>query len=385
LPRRAASESVDRDGSALWEKIYKWGFGILTIAALVAIAFLIAKGQDSDDELSFALRMPPAEFLYLDGPRILTYLEELEGGSVRKVHRISKEIRTASAEATLGQGKLGASTQRENAADSVLTRTEAGELGLLLSELRSNRSPGVSLHHVELNRPSDLANLEEGWLVRFASDDLLSPGYIRPYVVVHQSATLEALFPREVGNQASTERSELQREEAKRFSKRVGRNPRVIFAVSPPPPTRGASPLRIMLPMDYLGLTTERSLLEKDEDKYAGGKVVVIGKVIRVFESEGEDEDVAPEYKDWATREIWKNPLESASNYLIDHVSHSCVTPHTTQERKEIAEGWDGSPHGLEEAQKEKIEGRECFLVKLDRQTELYAPGALILPLAVYK
>lgn len=366
-----------------WDQIYKWGFGILTIAALVAIVGLLAEGQDADDESS-ALRMPPAEFIYLDGPRILTYLEELEGGSVKKIHRISKEIRTASAEATLGQGKLGASTQRENAADSVLTRTEASLLGLLLSGLRSNTAPGVSLHHVELERPSDLASLEEGWLVRFASDNLLSPGYIRPYVVVHQSATLEALFPREVGDPVSTEQSELQREEAKRFASRVGRDPRVLYAVSPPPPAPDESPLRIMLPMRYLGLTTERSLLEKDEDKYAGGKVVVIGKVIRVFEPE-EDEDLVPEYKDWASREIWKNPLESASNYLIDHVSHSCVTPHTKQERKLIAERLEGHPRRIEKAQKEKIKGRKCFLVKLDRQIELYAPGALILPLAVYK
>lgn len=372
----------------MWDQIYKWGFGILTLAALVAIVGLLAEGQDADDQFSSALRMPPAEFLYLDGPRILTYLEELEGGSVKKIHRISKEIRTASAEATLGQGKIGASTQRENAADSVLTRTEASLLGLLISGLRGNRAPRVSLHHVKLNKPSHLEDLEEGWLVRFATDDLVSPGYIRPYVVVHQSATLEALFPRKAGDPLSTERSEDQREEAKRFSERVGRNPRVIFAVSPPPPASNKSPLRIMMPMNYLGLTTERSMLEKDEDNRAGGKVVVIGKVIRVFEPE-DNEDLDPEYKDWATREIWKNPLKNASNYLIRHVSHSCVTEHTDQERKEIEEEneeeGDLDPQQLEAVLEEKIKGRKCFLLKLDRQTELYAPGALILPLAVYK
>jgi hypothetical protein len=366
-----------------WDEIYKWGFGIAALAALVVIIGLLAEDQDAGDGFPSALRMPPAEFLYLDGPRILTYLEELEGGSVKKIHRISKEIRTASAEATLGQGKIGASTQRENAADSVLTRTEASLLGLLLDGLRSNHAPAVSLHPVTLGKPSDLESIQEGWLVRFQTEHLLSPGYIRPYVVVHQSATLEALFPRKTGDEESTKQSEEQREEAERFSKNVGRNPRVIFAVSPPIDD-GKSPLRIMMPMNYLSLTTERSLLEKDEDKYAGGRLTVIGKVIRVFEPERPEEDLDPEYKDWATREIWKGPLQNASGFLINHVSHSCVTEHTDQERKEIAEK-EGDPRELEEEAEEKVKGRECFLLKLDRQTELYAPGALILPLAVYK
>jgi len=370
----------------LWDQIYKWGFGILTIIGLVVAIGLLAEQQRSDDPSSFTLRMPPAEFFYLDGPRILTYLEQLEGGSVKKVHQISKEIKTASADATVPNGNISASTQRENAADSVLTRTEAGELGLLLSDLRSNDVPGVSLHDVELKEPTDLKGLEEGWLVRFVTDDMLSPGYIRPYVVVHQSATLAALFPREVGDPLSTGQSELQREEAKRFAKQVGPNPRVIFAVSPPPSTDDASPLRIMLPVQYLGLTTERSLLEKDSEKHAGGELTVIGKVIRVFKA-GKNEDVAPEYKDWATREIWENPLKGASDYLVRHVSHSCETHHTKQERKEIAEekDWTDEKQELKAEQKEKIVGRECFLRKLERQTELYAPGAVILPLAVYK
>jgi hypothetical protein len=359
-------------------------YGALAVIGIAVMAGFIAEQQSSNDEHSFRLRMPPAEFFYLDGPRILTYLEQLEGGSVKKVHQISKEIKTASAEATGPNGKISASTQRENAADSVLTRTEAGELGLLLSDLRSNDVPGVSLHDVELKEPADLKGLEEGWLVRFVTDDMLSPGYIRPYVVVHQSATLAALFSQSGSQGLSAEDSELEREEAKGFAKQVGPNPRVIFAVSPP--SEDASPLRIMLPVQYLGLTTERSLLEKDSEKHAGGELTVIGKVIRVFRA-GANEDVAPEYKDWATREIWENPLKGASDYLIDHVSHSCETHPTKQERKEIAEekDWAGDEQGLREKQTEEILGRRCFLLKLERQTELYAPGAVILPLAVYK
>ena len=132
--------------------------------------------------------------------------------------------------------------------------------------------------------------------------------------------------------------------------------------------------------MRYAELTTERSLLEKDRDEYTGGRVVVIGKVVRVFDPReaecrgaGPGCEPQPAYTDYATQEIWRGPLEQASNYLIDNVSHSCRIRRTAAE---IA---------ADPTAKRQIAGRACFLAKLERQTRLYTPGAVILPLAVYK
>lgn len=348
---------------------------IVTIIAAVGIGYVIQNEDDAprSNDLDFTLRMAPAEFLYLDGPRILAYLEQLEGGTIKKVHRISKEIKKASAELAAGSSKIGAATESERVADSILTRTEASELGLLLSALKNNEEDGVEVHPVNVRKPADLGNIREGWLVRFTTHDMVSPGYIRPYVVLHQSATVRALFP------SNARRVKQQRTKAKLFSKRVGQDPRITFAVFRP---RGENrPMKILLPAHYLGLTHERSLLEKDHEHRIGGRLVVIGKVIRKFEAdEGGGGD--SEYVDFATWETWRSPLRRASKFLIDHVSHNCrIGP----KKSEIEPGTKGEEPGVGPATKVPIVGRRCFLTKLKRQTRLDAPGAVILPLAVFK
>jgi hypothetical protein len=47
---------------------------------------------------------------------------------------------------------------------------------------------------------------------------------------------------------------------------------------------------------------------------------------------------------------------------VIEHVSHNCVSRAT-----------------------EEVSGRECFLAELEHQTELSAPGAVIVPIAILK
>lgn len=357
------------------------------IAAAAAFALAVAYVEFRDesgasDAQSFEARIPVVEFLYLDGPRVLKYLAGLEGGDVGSVRRISKEIEAVSGEIAQGPFTVGASSQRENSAESTVTRTESSALGLLLAKLEDNERDYVRYHDVELNRVSDLETIREGMLVKFVTHHLLSPGYIRPYVVVRQSATLAALFPRGSGNESDATRSAEQQRKAKSFARQVGPEPRLTFAVAPPP-GEGGRRLKILLPMQYRGLTQERSLLEKGPDEYTGGRLVVIGKVIRRFKYRVHCRNgrcggkAAPEYTDYATRETWRNPLEQASNYLIEHVSHSCKVRRSRAELEELSRQRRSSVKPLE--------GRPCFLRKLERQTELHAPGAVILPIAIYK
>jgi hypothetical protein len=363
----------------------KAAFLAVFLLALLGVAYLSARDDDSGS--SFEARIPPVEFLYLDGPRVLNFLSELEGGEVGPVHRISKEISSVNAGVGEQGFTVGASSQRETAAESTVIRTESSALGLLLATLEDSDREAVHYHAVELDDPGDLNEIREGMLVRFVTHYLLSPGYIRPYVVVRQSATLAALFPRAAGSKSDAENSAEQRRKAESFVRQVGPDPRLTFAVSPPTPAADEKPLKILLPMEYRGLTQERSLLEKGRDEYTGGRLVIIGKVIRLFRhqtavqcgqaSECWERKASPEYTDYATREIWRNPLEQASRYLIEKVSHSCEMPASKAELR--ASG------GEAEVPLGRIKGRECFLRKLERQTELYAPGAVILPVAIYK
>lgn len=283
-------------------------FVLAAVAAFVlSVAYVELRDESGGtDAQSFEARIPVVEFLYLDGPRVLKYLAGLEGGDVGSVRRISKEIKSVSGEIAQGPFKVGASSQRENSAESTVTRTESSALGLLLAKLEDNERDYVRYHDVELNRVSDLETIREGMLVKFVTHHLLSPGYIRPYVVVRQSATLAALFPRGAGDEEDAARSAEQQRKAKSFARQVGPDPRLTFAVAPPP-GEGGRRLKILLPMQYRGLTHERSLLEKGPDEYTGGRLVVIGKVIRRFKYRVHCRNgrcggkTAPEYIDYAT------------------------------------------------------------------------------------
>jgi hypothetical protein len=343
----------------------------------VAVGWLVLGHADHGKESPerFRARLPPVEFLYLDGTRIANYLAQLEGGQRGAEHRITKETTAVNGEAGAAGFKIGASSQLEDSAESTLTQTAASEFEVLLRDLRADTLPGVSVHPVDLSTPAGLDSIHEGWLVRFRTDDLLSPGYIRPYVVVRQSATLAALFPPGApGDEAASLRATEQRREAEAFAKRVGPNPRITFVVSPL-----GSPLKILLPMHYKDLTDERSLLEKGPDEFTGGELTVVGKVIRNFPSSGVacppaasecSEENRPDYTDFATREIWRHPLEEASNYLIENVSHNCGVTNV---------------NGAVTSTTYKNGGLGCYLHKLREQTELLPPGAVILPIAVYK
>lgn len=348
------------------------GVAIAVIAIAIFGASALDKNQSSGAE-SFEAPLPPVEFLYLDGARILDFLAELEGGEVGAVHRISKEIASVNAGGSGDGFTVGASSQHESVAESTVTRTEASELGILLNDLAKNESHGISFHSIDLTDPRDLENaktIREGMLVRFVTHELLSPGYIRPYVVVRQSATLAALFPQAAGNPVGAERAEEQRRKAESFARQVGPDPRITFVVSPRPKKVGDISMKVLMPMHYRDLTQERSLLEKGRDQFTGGRLVVFGKVIRVFRKK---KGSRPDYTDFATREIWRNPLEQASNFLIENVSHNCKTPRIPAQST--------APRSTAHP----IEGRACFLAKLKRQTALHAPGAVILPIAIYK
>lgn len=319
--------------------------------------------------------LPPGEFLYLDGPRILTYLSEMEGGEEASLHKIASVVTSRNIGADVQDFNVGASSQYESKAEGTVIRTEASELGLLLRDLAENTETGVAYHSVDLSEPGSLDQIREGELIRFTTDALVGPGYIRPYVVVRDSATLGALFPRALGSTESAEASVRHRSQAELFAHQIGPDPRITFLVSPG--QEGEQIPTILMPMRYSALTTERSLLEKDSEKHTGGRVTVFGKVIRDFDSDPSscrpEQAPCPNYTDFATREVWEHPLDHASKYLVRRVSHGC----RLEQEEELAQ--NGEPATPE------FSGRECFLEKLRRQTELFSPSAVIAPIAILK
>lgn len=324
----------------------------------------------------------PVEFLYLDRIRLVSYQAQMEGGEAGTVHWVKKAIEEVKGGGSAGGLEVGASSQEENETESTLTPVASSQVWTMLEDIESHTKRGFRVHYLNLaNFPNPNpegrkkgTEIKEGWLVHFTTRDLLNPAYMRPYEILHHGATLAALFP-PGGDQAAVRRAKIQRAKAKIFAKQIGPNPRIAFdATVPAAETKRGEAVKVLMPMQYGDLTGERSMLEKGRGRFVGGKLDVVGKVIRVYDGpecfSREQSCGRPVYTDFATRETWLGPLKQASPYLIDNISHRCRAL------------WG---KGQTSRSGKRIEGRHCFLARLKRDTRLSAPGMVILPVAIYK
>lgn len=315
----------------------------------------------------------PFEFLYIDSGRIADYLAQLEGGEVGQAHRIKKEIRQEKGELSADGVAVGAEAQQENEIESTLVPTASSGLDVIL------RDVGPEIRKFEPNDWSSLDGLADGSLVRIRTRYLLSPGYIRPYVIVSTAATLAALFPRRGSGEHARRLAASRRHRVRVFADRIGSDPRITLDIDPPRPPKGKEgPVKVLLPIEYKNLTRERSLIEKEEGHFTGGTLTVVGKVARVFRGRGPSSGSGarpgfhPEFVDYATRESWQGPIRHTSKSLLERIGCDCRVV------RAIGRGSGG-------AEARPLHGRRCLLTKLRRQTRLFAPGVVILPLAIYK
>ncbi len=203
---------------------------LLLIGAVVGY-FVFCSGGDSGT----ADKPRPAEFLYLDSLRVVAYLAQEEGGTSDS-EKFSQRV-TRSAEGKIkpvSALELGGSLSVENTLARDVTPTAASEFFSLLEDLKNNDE---GLPTVGLGRfPEEIKNLEEGQFVTFRTDGLEAPTYMSPYLALRQKTILRTLFPssRSVppggGRRTHLHR---QRKRAERFRKRLGKQPRVIFAIKP--------------------------------------------------------------------------------------------------------------------------------------------------------
>jgi hypothetical protein len=361
---------------------------IVVVATLIA-GFVLGRelhlswGSHSSSNAMSKLWHEPVEFLYLDRTRLLSYQAQMEGGEAGAEHEIRNRVEEIKGGGSAGGLEVGASSQEENKVESTLTPVASSQVWAMLKDIENKTKSGFRVHYLNLkdfpdpnpNGKKKGTKIEEGWLVHFTTRDLLNPAYIRPYEILHHGATLAALFP-PGRDQAAVRRAKIQRAKAKIFAKQIGPNPRITFAATVPAAKgkRGEA-VRVLMPMQYGDLTGERSMLEKGRGRFIGGKLDVIGKVIRVFDGPatcpaGESSCGTPVYTDFATRETWLGPLKQASPYLIDNVSHRCKALWSPKQASRTGP---------------RIEGSHCFLTRLRRDTRLSAPGMVILPVAIYK
>lgn len=298
---------------------------------------LFDKDQDGGTSTKTKSPIAPAEYLYLDNARVAAYLAQERGGTVSALKRSLKETDELSAKAKAGEIlEVGASSQLERFVEETVSPTAASSFTALVRELKSHEH----LEDYDAGDPSALEGLKEGRFVSIKTGGLLHPSYSEPYTIARQAATLRALFPT----------SRKARAAARSFIKQVGPNPRMTFAVEASQ-TSGPRLARYLLPLQYQGLADERSLF--------AGRHTIIAKVVRVFpETRRRHVNDEKAYVDTAARETWDLPLRRVPSSLLKHLVTCTGT---------------------------KGKARRCLHDKLENQTSVSPPGAVLIPVAIYK
>lgn len=309
---------------------------------------------------------PPAEFLYLDSSRALSYLAQMVGGTTTSEERSTKLNTTLSGKlAVKGLFEAGGESRAEEAEQRVVTPTAASSYIELVDLLEQNDD----LKRVEIACFKCMHGLREGQFVLFKADSMRAPAYLNPYLVVKQTGTLSAIFPFAEADRTAT--VEHQRLAARRFASQVGDDPRIVFDLRP----NGHAPnsIQYLLPAQFSGLTHERSLL-----KYGGGSFKVLGKVVRSFpEPTRKPGSQSSAYVDSPTRETWERPLRRALPALICRSEPQCVK---RVRKHEEQPGYSRSDR-LADLEKTIAEVKRS----LSNQTRIDKAGAVILPIAIYK
>ena len=358
-----------------WAKKHGWRLVTAFLAAVVTVAVLVPLLFDGGSAEPKFPANGPAEFLYLDGNRVLAYLAQFDGGNFTTKKLTSKSSDTVNAKVSVQSAfELGDTSQQEESTSKEIKATAAGNYIELLAKLESLDE---GLDTIGLARfKHDISELTEGQFVRFETHSLRPPVYLNPYLAARQPETLATLFPLPRKGEPGRERVEAQREKAMHFIRRVGEDPRVVFALRPlstaelehrePGPRERENHVQYLMPMDAHLLTKERSLL-----KFGGGEFTVVGKIVRIFPEAGNKK--SPAYVDSPTLETWQQPLAAAPRKLLCRTDPQCAeTLH--EEDADI------------EARHEAIrKSRGSAIAALEQQTRIVRRGAVILPIAIYK
>lgn len=310
----------------------------------------------------------PAEFLYLDTAAVDSYLAQLEGGVFTDETQRANLAEAVNGSVHLGEvAEASTSEEEEHVVERHVTPTAASNFFILTKALEKGKTEhsetqdanGAHQAITEFNVEAGPKSLKPGELVFFRTHDLRPPTYIAPFMAFRGLKALSEMFAASDSSQ-SLKSALAMREPARRFEREVGKNPRVVLTLR----SAKGNASRYLLPISPTFLSEEGSLLSG-----GGGTLVVVGKVLRIFEKKSD-----PRYVDVAALRTWTEPLRHAPGALF------CLTDKRCRQ-------WERKHH-LPET---KSSGREVKRARhhdirlLEREVKIPGPGAIILPVAIYK
>lgn len=314
----------------------------------------------------------PAEFLYLDTAAVDNYLAQLEGGTFSDETQRTQLVEAVKGSAHFGEvAEAGASAEEEQEVERRVTPTAASNFFILKTALEEGKTKDpepqaatdTAQQHIlnEFNVKAGPKALKPGELVYFRTENLRPPTYIAPFLAFRGLKALSEMFSAS-GSSDSLKSALAKRKPVRRFEKEVGKNPRVLLTLRQRPARWNAS--RYLLPINPTFLSEEGSLLSG-----GGGTLVVVGKVLRIFERKH-----SPRYVDLAALRTWTEPLRHTPGALLCLTDKRCARwerkhhlPETTSSGREVR--W----------------ARRHAVRLLEREATIPGSGAIILPVAIYK
>jgi hypothetical protein len=345
------------------------------VLVLVATGLVVGRALASEGDppaVDFDPRDEPAEYLYLDARRVLTYLPQALGGLPGNETQSLTNTRslTLDLKGTAGPS-VGSTQQEQRTSERTLTATAASRFFVLLDEL----ADGGKLHELEFSRLDENAEtLNEGDFVRIRNIGLVMPAYASDYDIHKTRKDVIA---------ASGKRAykPWQRRALNAFIASAGKDPRVSFQVESELAAAGdPRGVTLLIPAQYSLLAVEPTLLT--------GRQTLVGKVMRNL-SVAEDQPLrfaSDRYTDTATLASFRPALRALPRFAIKlHTDAAMQSLEQTRRRLGLDRDNETYQDRLREFRTSPLRSRKSLLRQLHRQTTVTSPGLVVLPLAIYK
>jgi hypothetical protein len=341
-------------------------------AAAVGLCWLFLGAGGNGDvgraaaSLGQAPGIPPPDYAYLDEARVVLYLGQLEGGLAKSDQLTEQLTRSRTAGLTAGRLSLGGSTASSASLERVVTPTATARFYQLLDLLgKDGYLHTIDAAATEKQLVAAFAAVPEGTFVRLENCRLRLPSYVQletlsrassgyasasneyqgagrmpPRAVAALGAALQAAGRIRAYTipAASMEGPGVERrlaEAIRALGAAAGRNPRVPISTCDGKIDFRPRGVDLLFPVALADLSSEQSLL--------AGPVTVVGKLLRAVRRRGD------EYVDEASLTTFAGPVLNV----------------------DVSAPTDSSGPTLSD--------------ELDADAVVLAPGAVILPIAIYK
>lgn len=356
-----------------------WGWlaGGVVIAVFALVIGYSWGNDESDASLSEDPGVAPAEYLYLDNARVLTYLSQVGGGLTQSEERSITQTRSLNAGVQSPGFSAGGTAQNQSFVKQVVTPTATSNYFQLLDKLQ-DRAEGegqiVELSAEQLADEERWRKIEEGTFLKVRNVPFTLPDYAADYFFLRRSGSPRLRGFGNLGQTFKLDRE--QRRQVQAWLRRFGKNPRITFNFDIP---RGGGPVRMLVPAQYAALADEQSLI-------TGGSLTLVGKVVRTVKTE------ADTFVDSQTLGGFAGALGSTPRFLIDRkrAAEKLYARKLLKGSRDL----DAAPElrapraeRVKRANQAKSEmtTKKNLLSDLNQSTRLDRAGLVVIPVAIYK